>query len=304
MSSPNSGNFRRYTWTIYDPNIFSDPESLVEKLTGDPKVAYAVFQQERCPRTGNHHLQGYLRFKNPNGWRQVQRSLGDQTAHVEVALGSEKQNEDYCSKDDRIAGPWIVGNPAAPGKRNDLAHLIEMVQDGRNDFEIASEEPVPYARYARHIRDYRTAMQNPTIQDVEVIVIQGPTDIGKTHQANAIDPDLYNVVIPPPGGKLWWDGYRGQKTVLFDEFTGADQISITDMLKYLDKWKKMREIKGGFVALTYSRVIICTNHDWISWYPNCSQNQQDALRRRLKHVIVGNSRQQLEVEVRALGLIN
>lgn len=302
-NNSNRRNYRRYTFTSYDVGVFSDPEGLVEKLTGSPKVAYAVFQQERCPSTGRNHLQGYIRFKNPQGFREVQRQIGDATAHVEIAIGTEEDNEKYCSKEDRIAGPWTVGQPSAPGKRNDLATLVEMVQNGQSNNEIATSEPVSYARYARHIKDLRAAIVQPITQNVEVIVLGGPTMIGKTHQAYQIDPDLFSVAVPEKHGRLWWDGYTNQKTVLFDEFTGEDQIPLTEMLKLLDKWKKQREIKGGFTALTYTRAIICTNHDWISWYPNCSQNQQDALRRRLTHVIYSNSKSELETELKAIGLI-
>ena len=57
-----------------------------------------------------------------------------------------------------------------------------------------------------------------------------------------MDPNLYNVP-EPNNGSLWFDGYRGQKTILLDDFYGWIKyhtlLQITDGYPYQAPTKRI-----------------------------------------------------------------
>ena len=77
----------------------------------------------------------------------------------------------------------------------------------------------------------------------------------------------------------WWDGYRGEDGVIIDEFTGL--FDIVHLLRWLDRYPVLLEIKGGFAIARFSRVWITSNLDPRLWYPTATVEQRDALMRRM-----------------------
>jgi len=150
----------------------------------------------------------------------IKRILGDNTAHVEQCNASDQANVDYCSKSEtHVAGPWSFGELTNQGHRTDLDTLCAGVVDGRTDYELATENPVSYAKFGSHIHRLRNALNVPKWRDsVTTHVFVGPTGIGKSYFVHKTEPDLYAVTYSP--GRIWWDGYTGQKTILLDEYSG------------------------------------------------------------------------------------
>ena len=64
--------------------------------------------------------------------------------------------------------------------------------------------------------------------------------------------------------RLWWDGYKGEATVILDEFEG--QIPQSDMKRYLDSKPLSLEIKGGSLTALYSKIILISNFHPFDWY--------------------------------------
>lgn len=59
---------------------------------------------------------------------------------MEVAKGDEASNVKYCTKEEtRVAGPWVFGERAQAGKRNDLARVREMLEEKKGMREIVQE---------------------------------------------------------------------------------------------------------------------------------------------------------------------
>lgn len=80
-------------------------------------VDYIVYQLEKCPTTGRHHLQGYVRLlqMQTNKWLRSNLST---TAYYEPTRQSEARNLAYCTKPEtREAGPFYFGITAKQTKR-------------------------------------------------------------------------------------------------------------------------------------------------------------------------------------------
>jgi hypothetical protein len=87
-------------------------------------------------------------------------------------------------------------------------------------------------------------------------------------------------------GRDPWEGYINQKTILFDEWTDQ-QWTITEMNRFLDKWRLILQRRYHNVYAAWTRAVICCNCSPVSWYADERNTMLvDALRRR----ITGNCR--------------
>jgi len=131
-------------------------------------------------------------------------------------------------------------------------------------------------------KDSAVAAYRPNVQ---CYVYWGVTGSGKSHTAFEEAAALIgptDVYVKAPSTK-WWDGYRGEGSVIIDEFDG--QIGITHLLRWLDKYPCRVEEKGGDLPLAATCFWICSNIDPENWYPTAPPAQKDALRRRLTAVV-------------------
>lgn len=77
----------------------------------------------------------------------------------------------------------------------------------------------------------------------------------------------------------FWDGYTGQEHVVIDEFRGG--IDIAHVLRWLDRYPVIVEIKGGATVLKAKSIWITSNLDPRQWYPALDNETSQALLRRL-----------------------
>lgn len=243
-----------YGWT---------PERMsLERFTAE----YMCWGLEKCPTTDREHWHIYFRLNRLIRFEQLKRGLPD-SVHIEGALGTEEQCRDYCwsqgshwdKKELRILF-GETGNFQAKsgkkGKRNDLEDIAKKIAGGATVKDIASEHGPSFIRYHQGIEAFARQIQPapPIARDVQVLVLYGPTGTGKTHRALVSYPDAF-VVLP---GRNPWDEYSGQETILFDEFRSEDW-PITQMNKYLDKWRMTLQCRYRNSYAAWTRVIICTN---------------------------------------------
>lgn len=109
----------------------------------------------------------------------------------------------------------------------------------------------------------------------QVSLYYGPTGTGKTFRAyNELGDNAY---FKDPRTK-WWSGYRGQDSVIIDEFRGA--IDIAHILRWTDQYPVLVEPKHDSVPLRAKRFIFTSNLPIEQWYPDLDGPSLDALRRR------------------------
>jgi len=203
-------------------------------------------------------------------------------AHLLASKGNAEQNKTYCTKaEGRLEGPWELGTLPKQGERTDLKEAAEsLMRDG----DIRAIDPAVFLKYASGCLKLAALAPPPRRDNLKVITIVGPTGIGKSYSVHDIFPDIYVVNMGNSG--LWWDGYTGQRAVMFEEFKG--QVQLQKMLQILDPYPLRLEIKGGLVPARFTLVFITSNYTPDAWYKN-EDGSRDAelaaLRRRLD---VGN----------------
>lgn len=77
----------------------------------------------------------------------------------------------------------------------------------------------------------------------------------------------------------FWDGYRGEEHVVIDEFRG--NIDISHLLRWLDRYPCIIEVKGSSLVLRAKHIWITSNLDPRQWYPLVDPDTVEALLRRL-----------------------
>lgn len=104
----------------------------------------------------------------------------------------------------------------------------------------------------------------------------GPTGTGKSRRAWS-EAGLH--AYPKDPRSKFWDGYRDQGNVVIDEFRG--DIAMSHILRWLDRYPCLVEIKGSSTSLVATTIWITSNLHPSKWYPDCDQQTVDALFRRL-----------------------
>lgn len=116
----------------------------------------------------------------------------------------------------------------------------------------------------------------PVAIEREIVVFWGHTGTGKSRRAWA---EAGLEAYPKDPRSKFWDGYRDQKHVVVDEFRGG--IDVSHMLRWLDRYPVIVEIKGSSVVLRATKIWITSNLDPRLWYPDLDIDTQKALLRRL-----------------------
>ena len=84
----------------------------------------------------------------------------------------------------------------------------------------------------------------------------------------------------------WWDGYRGEKVIILDDF---DQPSLSHYIKiWADNYNSIGEIKNGSINLNYNIFIITSNYMPKFLWPNDIKLRY-AIYRRFKFISVSGS---------------
>jgi len=172
---------RKYCFTLFDYEHLRDITQLPEGLT------YLVGQIERCPKTERLHFQGYCALTKPMKGPAFQRLIhSSELFHWEIPGGTPEQNKTYCTKEEtRISledGGFSLelGTMPQQGRRNDILSLIDGINQGRSDRQLA-EGPTASAmfKYGKHVSAYRALRAPVRTIKPNVVIYWGPT--GKYH---------------------------------------------------------------------------------------------------------------------------
>lgn len=132
------------------------------------------------------------------------------------------------------------------------------------------------------------------------MALWGPTGTGKTKRAYEVASRLQEEkgleFYVKPSYNTWWDGYRGEKVVIVDEFSGQWPVDYT--LLVLDRYPMKVEVKGGTVNLAASLIILTSNVPPAEWYINASLEKKAALARRIhKEINVTSLEEEYELDL-------
>lgn len=263
---------KHWVWTLN--NYTEDDEQRIQEVAHEQ--TYLVYGRE-IGESGTPHLQGFVSLPTRRSLNYVKRLISDR-AHCEIARGSPEQASTYCKKDSNF---FEVGSlPGGRGTRTDLQELQARIKSGATRDEIRDSFFGSYLRYPKVIDKYISDLEPDRNWVPEVRVFWGKTGTGKTRSVYEF---IDHAKIYKHTGDRWFDGYRGQPVVLFDDFTGG-VFKLSYLLQLLDRYPMDVPVKGDFVKFVPKHIFITSNINPEDWYPNASEEHKRALFRRITQI--------------------
>lgn len=233
---------------------------------------------------GYHHFQGYIVFHTNKRMTGVKGFLKRSFAHCEIAKGSPDQNIRYCTKEHEHFRHGEVPE-SHQGQRMDLIKFKTAIKDGSTELELYERFPMEMIKFPRFFQQYRRALdglerETKSFYPMEVIYIYGMAGTGKSRMVMEKWPGAYRVPIAE-GQKLWMDGYKGEETIVLEDFESS--LPYRTLLRITDVYPMQVEVKGGFVSRNWRRVVFTSNLQLNEQYPD--QHERMPLERRVTEVI-------------------
>lgn len=218
-------------------NIDCDYDKLIE--TCKDRIKYIAYGEEVCPNTGKRHHQMYVSFVNAkNTSNKVLCKIGDlfgpTHCYVKAMKGSWAQNEAYCSKEGELQEH---GDKPKQGFRNDIREIADKILSGEASADdVCVDNPEFFHQYGRTLDRLEAIGLRKQFRKwmTKGIWYTGPSGCGKSHTAfKDYSPETHYIKVID---EKFWDGYKGQDTVIINEFRG--EIKFSELLDLVDKWPK------------------------------------------------------------------
>lgn len=272
-------------------------------MEGPPKgVQYLVFQLEKGA-SGTPHIQGYVQFEAKCRGSRVTsfcrelfgngKADGLNSVHTEPARGSDKENEDYCTKEEtREHGPfrWGTRVPHAgkKGGRSDLMAVKKALDEHRPATELWDQHFSTMLRYSKAFKEYSRVMTQPRNFKTTVILLVGPSGTGKSRTAEILCRELgpvYKVPEKHGSGNMWCDDYQGEPCMWIDEMDGG-RMPPTYWNQLTDRYGCVLPAHGGVGHQMISRyLVVCSNYHPKYWWKRRKPDQVKQTMRRIDIII-------------------
>lgn len=302
MSSENYRERRIKNWcvTITLHQAGQDHSQLFNE-TDKKEIHYGVWQEEKGDNStvtnpiGYKHIQAYVEFLQPKTFKQATEYFGTD-AHIEIPKKCRAACINYCKKEDtRVSGPWEYGDVTAKnqGRRTDMEDIKERLDRGCSVSDVAADHFASWCRYRKSFDEYISAVRKPLVQGRErdgvtkphVVVVWGSPGSGKSRWAYMRDPSAYRPLYRGKGESNFWERYRGEKCVVFDDFTDQ-QLSLQEFCQLCDPYPRLLNVKFGSADLRAEEFIFTSNYDPAGWW-NVPEAEEmlPQVHRRIDHVI-------------------
>lgn len=230
-------------WCFTLNNYSVDEESEFE-VTHDC-VTYIIFGKEKG-ESGTPHLQGYLEFSKNMRISAIKKLFNCDRLHLEKRIGTSEQAANYCRKEGRFYERGAISVTKAkkvPAAKNKLLAFIPMLKEkGIQELSNDAECNMHLLKHAMLWNSLNISPRKLTTP-LKVIWYYGETGTGKTWKAYHECLKIGEPFIRSGSGRFF-DGYDGQKCVIFDDFR-EDDVPFNFLLRLLDRYPLRVEIKGG-----------------------------------------------------------
>jgi len=238
-----------------------------------PGVAYIKGQREVGAGTEYAHWQLFVILSRQSRLSAIKKLFGD-SCHAEPTRSSNA--EAYCWKEDTRVDGTQFELGSKPIKRNSAADWGEVLSSAKIG-EFDDIPPDIFIRYYGNLKRISVENARPVGLLRACTVYWGPTGTGKSRTAwEQAGVDAY----PKDPCSKFWDGYRGQDHVVIDEFRGV--IQIAHLLRWLDRYPVLVEVKGSSTVFKASHIWITSNLHPREWYKDVDELTVEALLRRLE----------------------
>lgn len=258
---------RHHNWCFTIALFPPSGESWTEPTGLPDGLSYIVYQLEEGD-DGLLHYQGYMESTNQCTLSAAKKKLGCRWAHLEPRRGTVEQAINYCAKPGGLEPVVEFGRYKRQGERSDLIYIKDRIQQGATELDLWQESFSDMVRYHKGItRAMQVLGPQAKRGGVQIIVLWGDPRAGKSVQAKHLaksTPGGYYMKDPT---SIWWDGYLGEKCVVMDDFDPTHHAwTWHQMFGWLDNEIAPAQVKGGYVQLQFTRLIITSNFNPVNWF--------------------------------------
>lgn len=225
---------------------------------------------------GYLHWQVSVHFAEKRTLLYVKLLFG-QRVHAEPTK-SRAANDYVWKEETRVTNTQFeLGTlPINRNKSKDWDLILENARAGQFD-AIPSDVLI---RCYGSLKRIRVDSLRPEPIPKQIFCYWGSTGTGKSRRAwDQAGMDAF----PKDPNTKFWDGYSGQKKIVIDEFRGS--ISISHILRWLDRYPVIVEVKGSSCVLMATEIYFTSNLDPRLWYPDLDDETLSALMRRFTEII-------------------
>jgi hypothetical protein len=250
-----------------EPQDDNDLLYTIKNLRG---IVFTAFQLEQGEQGTKHH-QIYLSFKDAKSFTTIKKYFP--TAHFEPMQGTPAQAYLYCTKEEtRIGEPFQWGELPKQGERSDIQKIYEMLEDECPLREIASSFPGQYLRMRNNIvavqQEILESKYQDDFRDINVVYLSDEPGSGKTRYV--MEKYGYANVYRVSNYDHPFDGYKGQKVIIFEEFRNS--LKIEDMLNYLDGYPLRLPARYNDRIACYTKVYLISNWAFKNQYTSIQKD--------------------------------
>lgn len=242
--------------------------------------SYLVYGKETCPDTGRLHYQGYIEFINRQSASAVRGYLPG--ARNAVRRGTGVEASMYCKEDGDFVEIGTLALPTGVAGSKQAKKNFDAARESakRGDFdEIPGNIAVPYYGNLKRIWQDNPIMPDKLAKPCGEW-FWGPPGCGKSDTAVDENPGYY-----PKSHNKWWNGYKGEDVVIFDDLSPHHLTWITDFLK---QWTHhlpfTTEEKGSGNVIRPKRFIVTSNYSIAELWGHGDQAEYQAIKRRFRLV--------------------
>jgi len=253
-STATTAQARHWLLTINDADDGTSwiPPTSIDQ-DGFTNVVWLRGQKEIGAGTGRPHWQLFASFKRAVRLAAVKSTFG---ARIHAEPSRSEAAEAYVFKDDTAVAGTRFELGSKPMKRNSKTDWDEVrikAIEGRLD-QIESSVFVPHYRNLKLIAMDNMVAPDP-LNGCAGLWIYGPPGTGKTHFAR----EHYGQSLYLKAQNKWWDGYKGQKNVLLDDFDCRNLLS-HHLKLWADRYPFTAECKGSSISIRPEKFIITSNY--------------------------------------------
>lgn len=189
--------------------------------------------------------------------------------------------EDYCSKDGQIVIKSGEYHKKQQGQRTDRDAIARMAQEGATFAEIATAAPAAVILWSNGISKLCSHFAKPRDRNLPkfCICLYGKTG---THKTKRVYDHCERLGVPlfPWSSALkgFFQGYKGEKHVLMDEYRG--QLPMEELLQLTDRYPMRVNIKNGDAEFVADYLYFTSPMHPKSWYTNTLHDSTDQVERR------------------------